>query len=97
MDDVAAESINRIRITEPPAEEQQMWRPKVYTTAAGSNATAATVATLEEEVPSLLKAFKGPLGAQFNVDNNMFTQAQIRATFYPKFENEKSDQEVRCC
>ena len=23
-----------------------------------------------------------------------FTQAQIRATFYPKFENEKSDQEV---
>ena len=23
-----------------------------------------------------------------------FAQAQIRATFYPKFENEKSDQEV---
>lgn len=23
-------------------------------------------------------------------------QAQIRATFYPKFENEKSDQEVKC-
>jgi hypothetical protein len=23
-----------------------------------------------------------------------FTQAQVRATFYPKFENEKSDQEV---
>jgi Zn-dependent oligopeptidase len=30
----------------------------------------------------------------FEVDNNTFTEAQIRATFYPKFENEKSDQEV---
>jgi hypothetical protein len=33
--------------------------------------------------------------ADFAVDNNTFAQAQIRAAFYPKFENEKSDQEVR--
>ncbi|XP_047091861.1 tRNA ligase 1-like isoform X1 [Lolium rigidum] len=33
--------------------------------------------------------------ADFAVDNNTFAQAQIRAAFYPKFENEKSDQETR--
>uniref|UniRef100_A0ACD5U8S5 Uncharacterized protein n=1 Tax=Avena sativa TaxID=4498 RepID=A0ACD5U8S5_AVESA len=33
--------------------------------------------------------------ADFSVDNNTFTEAKIRATFYPKFENEKSDQETR--
>nr|GEX92382.1 tRNA ligase 1 isoform X1 [Tanacetum cinerariifolium] len=30
-----------------------------------------------------------------NVDNSTYVTAKIRATFYPKFENEKSDQEVR--
>ncbi|XP_010253547.1 PREDICTED: uncharacterized protein LOC104594775 [Nelumbo nucifera] len=43
----------------------------------------------------LNKLFKGLLGANFSVDNFTYTSAQIRATFYPKFENEKSDQEVR--
>ncbi|KAK1312273.1 hypothetical protein QJS10_CPA07g01100 [Acorus calamus] len=38
---------------------------------------------------------KGPVGADFVVDGNTYCRAQIRATFYPKFENEKSDQEVR--
>ncbi|KAK1264858.1 hypothetical protein QJS04_geneDACA010578 [Acorus gramineus] len=38
---------------------------------------------------------KGPIGADFVVDGNTYCRAQIRATFYPKFENEKSDQEVR--
>ncbi|XP_077247868.1 tRNA ligase 1-like isoform X2 [Tasmannia lanceolata] len=31
----------------------------------------------------------------FTVDNLTYSRAQIRAAFYPKFENEKSDQEVR--
>uniref|UniRef100_A0ACD5XYW8 Uncharacterized protein n=1 Tax=Avena sativa TaxID=4498 RepID=A0ACD5XYW8_AVESA len=29
------------------------------------------------------------------MDNNTFVEAQIRAAFYPKFENEKSDEETR--
>lgn len=34
-------------------------------------------------------------GTDFAMDNNTFAEAHIRAAFYPKFENEKSDQEVR--
>uniref|UniRef100_A0ACD5Y6D5 Uncharacterized protein n=1 Tax=Avena sativa TaxID=4498 RepID=A0ACD5Y6D5_AVESA len=33
--------------------------------------------------------------ADFAMDNNTFVEAQIRAAFYPKFENEKSDEETR--
>lgn len=43
----------------------------------------------------LSKLFKGNLLESFTVDKSTYAQAQIRATFYPKFENEKSDQEVR--
>ncbi|XP_030506029.2 tRNA ligase 1 [Cannabis sativa] len=43
----------------------------------------------------LSKFFKGNLLESFTVDNSTYAEAQIRATFYPKFENEKSDQEVR--
>jgi hypothetical protein len=32
--------------------------------------------------------------ADFSVDNSTFAEAQIRSAFYPKFENDKSDQEV---
>lgn len=35
------------------------------------------------------------LTSEFTVDKSTQCLAQIRATFYPKFENEKSDQEVR--
>lgn len=38
--------------------------------------------------------FKPNYLENFSVDNSTYTSAQIRATFYPKFENEKSDQEV---
>ena len=34
-------------------------------------------------------------GTNFAMDNNTFAEAHIRAAFYPKFENEKSDQETR--
>ncbi|XP_062171896.1 tRNA ligase 1 isoform X3 [Alnus glutinosa] len=43
----------------------------------------------------LSKLFRGNLLENFTVDNSTYSLAQIRATFYPKFENEKSDQEVR--
>eukprot|EP01018_Ginkgo_biloba_P015904 Gb_26327 [translate_table: standard] len=44
-----------------------------------------------EEGQSLRSPFEG----NFTVDKRSFAQSQIRATFYPKFENEKSDQEIR--
>lgn len=43
----------------------------------------------------LSKLFRGNLLENFTVDNSTYSLSQIRATFYPKFENEKSDQEVR--
>ncbi|XP_038715607.1 tRNA ligase 1 isoform X1 [Tripterygium wilfordii] len=43
----------------------------------------------------LSKFFKGNFLENFSVDNSTYSLAQIRATFYPKFENEKSDLEVR--
>lgn len=45
----------------------------------------------------LSKLFKGNLVENFTVDNSTYSHAQIRATFYPKFENEKSDHEVIFC
>lgn len=42
----------------------------------------------------LSKLPSGNLLERFVVDNDTYSQAQIRATFYPKFENEKSDHEV---
>ncbi|KAL8553570.1 hypothetical protein ACS0TY_002035 [Phlomoides rotata] len=44
---------------------------------------------------ALSKLFSGKLLESFTVDNSTCSLAQIRATFYPKFENEKSDHEVR--
>ncbi|CAI9105205.1 OLC1v1004078C1 [Oldenlandia corymbosa var. corymbosa] len=43
----------------------------------------------------LSKFFGGNLLDNFTVDKSTYSHAQIRATFYPKFENEKSDHEVR--
>ncbi|KAL5996702.1 hypothetical protein ACLOJK_007621 [Asimina triloba] len=51
-------------------------------------------AATDKNIAALSKLFRGPMGADFIVDNLTYCQAQIRATFYPKFENEKSDQEV---
>ncbi|WCJ31033.1 tRNA ligase 1 [Euphorbia peplus] len=44
----------------------------------------------------LSKLFKGNnLFENFVVDDSTYAEAKIRAAFYPKFENEKSDQEIR--
>ncbi|XP_039052476.1 tRNA ligase 1-like isoform X3 [Hibiscus syriacus] len=82
--------------------EGQIWKPKSYGTVTGSNAAVAS-ATLtpvdvqtEKETVDLSKIFlKSNLLENFKVDNSTYSLAQIRATFYPKFENEKSDQEIR--
>lgn len=54
------------------------------------------VSTTPSDVNNALlsKLFSGNLLESFVVDSNTYSQAQIRATFYPKFENEKSDHEV---
>ncbi|GLU19032.1 hypothetical protein SLE2022_353020 [Rubroshorea leprosula] len=57
--------------------------------------SATETARTKRSIDSLSKLFKGNLLENFNVDNTTYTLAQIRATFYPKFENEKSDQEIR--
>ena len=40
------------------------------------------------------QTLKDPIVGDFVVEKQAFTGSQIHATFYPKFENEKSDQEV---
>lgn len=82
---------------------QVMWKPKSYVTASTplaapdevdvTSSVAASCKGTASSGNTLAKLFKGPLGADFNVDNNS-SLAQVRATFYPKFENEKTDQEV---
>lgn len=89
----------------PGPRPAQLWLPRGYTTSAGdgpavASASTSTSASVTEEwdgvaTEKLSRLFKA--APQFEVDNNTFTEAQIRATFYPKFENEKSDQEVRAC
>ncbi|XVF04971.1 hypothetical protein REPUB_Repub05bG0129700 [Reevesia pubescens] len=76
----------------------QIWNPKSYATVSGPSATptaAAVDVQTEKSSVELSKFFKPNLLENFNVDNSTFSLAQIRATFYPKFENEKSDQEIR--
>ncbi|KAL3518340.1 hypothetical protein ACH5RR_020929 [Cinchona calisaya] len=57
--------------------------------------SAAHTASAEVNNAVLSKLFKGNLSDNFTVDNSTYSHAQIRATFYPKFENEKSDHEIR--
>lgn len=51
-------------------------------------------ASAEKSDTAASKLFNGKLFEDFTVDKSTYSRAQIRATFYPKFENEKSDQEV---
>jgi hypothetical protein len=84
---------------QPRVGAAQMWVPRGYATSAADApgvASPSTSASAAEQggaasgkLSSLLKA-----ATYFKVDDNTFAEAQIRATFYPKFENEKSDQEV---
>ncbi|XP_040970081.1 tRNA ligase 1-like [Gossypium hirsutum] len=73
-----------------------VWKPKSYGTVTGSNAASAADVQTEKNNVDLSRIFLNPnLLEIFKVDNSTYSLAQIRATFYPKFENEKSDQEIR--
>lgn len=93
----------------PVQGQKAIWKPKAYGTASGAttvkvdeapdgqttvldNGTQTTSSGKHDAV--LSKLFKGNLLENFTVDSTTYSLAQIRATFYPKFENEKSDQEV---
>ncbi|XP_019448698.1 PREDICTED: uncharacterized protein LOC109351630 isoform X3 [Lupinus angustifolius] len=56
---------------------------------------ADVASTKKSSNTGLSKLFQSELLENFTVDNSTYSRAQIRATFYPKFENEKSDQETR--
>ncbi|XP_059626746.1 tRNA ligase 1 [Cornus florida] len=60
-----------------------------------SHKNEAQAATAGKNSAGLSKIYRGNLMENFTVDNSTYSLAQIRATFYPKFENEKSDLEVR--
>ncbi|KAG2632273.1 hypothetical protein PVAP13_2NG072200 [Panicum virgatum] len=101
-----AEPVGRMALApqEPPrAGPAQMWVPRGYATSAADGPGAASAST---STSAAVTAEQGGAASQklsslfktaphFEVDNSTFTEAQIRATFYPKFENEKSDQETR--
>ncbi|KAI3995207.1 hypothetical protein MKX01_032009 [Papaver californicum] len=52
-------------------------------------------ASAEKNSAGSSKVVGGSLAEDFITDKYSYSNAKIRATFYPKFENEKSDQEVR--
>ncbi|RLM85846.1 uncharacterized protein C2845_PM04G04970 [Panicum miliaceum] len=101
-----AEAVGKMTLApqEPPrAGAAQLWVPRGYATSAaegpgpGAASTSTSAAVTAEQggaaSQKLSSLFKS--APNFEVDNSTFTEAQIRATFYPKFENEKSDQETR--
>lgn len=65
--------------------------------AGGIQANGTKASANQASSPGLSKLFTSSLLEGFSVDNSTYTSAQVRATFYPKFENEKSDQEVPVC
>ncbi|KAM0856683.1 hypothetical protein ACQ4PT_048956 [Festuca glaucescens] len=80
-------------MTLAPGASPQVWVPRAYATSASSSSTSSVPAQQGPAGDKLSTLFKG--AEDFSVDDNTFVEAQIRATFYPKFENEKSDQETR--
>ncbi|KAH9700808.1 tRNA ligase 1 [Citrus sinensis] len=64
-------------------------------TATAIKGNASEMTTAQKSRMDLSKLFRGNLLENFTVDNSTYSLAEVRATFYPKFENEKSDQEIR--
>lgn len=99
-----ADRVAGLSITESHVDKT-IWKPKSYGTVADVEAenvsetatpqAAASASAFNSSCSARLsQIFKGNFLENFNVDNTTYTAAQIRASFYPKFENEKSDQEV---
>lgn len=94
----------------PGLSHKAIWKPKAYGTTSGAAMVEAEKAPSgktsfenkantagldsQNDTVGLSQLFKANQIENFNVDKSTYTQAQTRATFYPKFENEKSDQEV---
>ncbi|KAJ6303762.1 hypothetical protein OIU77_017605 [Salix suchowensis] len=94
---VAEEVTDRIgglRIRAENEVQKTIWKPESSQTIANADVENVSETTLKSSA-SLSRIFKGILLENFTVDNSTYSLAQIRATFYPKFENEKSDQEIR--
>lgn len=93
-----------------PSGQMAISKPKSCGTLSGSRAVevekaaidkmdqgnGAEIAEAQISSPGLSKLFRCNLLENLTVDNSTYALGQIRATFYPKFENEKSDQEVHC-
>lgn len=98
MPSAVAEAVtNRIgglSITAENEVHKTISKPKSYQTIANADVENVSETTPKSSA-SLSKIFKGNLLENFTVDDSTYSLAQIRATFYPKFENEKSDQEIR--
>ncbi|KAH9622860.1 hypothetical protein KSS87_012910 [Heliosperma pusillum] len=102
-----ADNLSAAMVTEPNevSGHRAIWRPKSHVASRDVTLSqvAASVGTkqianetaIEKSKTSLSSLPRGKLFETFNVDNTTYSHAQIRATFYPKFENEKSDQEIR--
>ncbi|CAA0811963.1 RNAligase [Striga hermonthica] len=87
----------------PVHGQKAPWKPRSYGTVAEKTpADQAKVLDhgsgtrpVQKSKVDMNELFSGKLLENFTVDNSTYSRAQVRATFYPKFENEKSDQEVR--
>lgn len=87
----------------------RVWKPKSYGTVSGSTGVGLDSAPADQtkvlgnrtqresaatSADVLSKLLSGKSLNSFTTDSSTYSLAQVRATFYPKFENEKSDQEV---
>ncbi|KAK1357380.1 putative 2',3'-cyclic-nucleotide 3'-phosphodiesterase [Heracleum sosnowskyi] len=70
-------------------------KPKADQDRIAKDGGGSITASAEKNDNAVSKFFNGKMLEDFTVDKSTYSRAQIRATFYPKFENEKSDQEVR--
>ncbi|TYJ97079.1 hypothetical protein E5676_scaffold75204G00010 [Cucumis melo var. makuwa] len=105
--EAAAELTNQAT---PGLAHRAIWKPKAYGTTSGAaviegektptNGTATenkgsnAGLAVQGGVVGLSQLCKSNQIEKFIVDNSAYTHEEIRATFYPKFENEKSDQEL---
>lgn len=97
--------------TSSTVPQKSIWRPRSYSATPEPPSTQVSAKLSTEKVQknhsaiptrehkdnnfSVHKLLNAPVGANFIIDNQTYCKSQIRAIFYPKFENEKSDQEVR--
>ncbi|KAK2997400.1 hypothetical protein RJ639_024920, partial [Escallonia herrerae] len=77
------------------AKEVEVGKATISQTEVGNIGNGTQIVSEGKSSSDLSKLFKGKILENFAVDNSTYSLAQIRATFYPKFENEKFDQEVR--